>query len=320
MIHAHSLAELAPDRPALITIGAFDGVHLGHQALIGRLVAEARRRNYRAVVITFFPHPSIVLRGPLREPSFYITAPEEKASLFAALGVDATVTHPFSIEVSKITAAEFLEQLMRGLDFKEIWCGPDFAFGHNREGTVPWLIERGRSRGFAVRIVEPKTTGGGVISSSRVRQALADGDVELAAACLGRPFQLSGEVVEGSRRGRTIGIPTANLQFWEERAYPARGVYACRAWVGERAVNAVTNIGVRPTFEAKARPTVEAHLLDFDDDLYGQRLRLDFIARLRPEQKFSGVDALLAQIRRDIENARQILGSLEVGVRSQESE
>jgi riboflavin kinase/FMN adenylyltransferase len=130
-----------------------------------------------------------------------------------------------------------------------------------------------------------------------------------AADCLGRPFQLTGVVVEGSRRGRTLGIPTANLQIWGEQAYPARGVYACRAWIGNEAVNAVTNIGVRPTFEADAHPTVEAHLLDFDRDLYGQTLRLDFIARLRPEQKFNGVEELVAQIKRDIENAKEILNA-----------
>lgn len=311
MIHVHSLVELPrPDRPALLTIGSFDGIHLGHQALIRGLVNEAHPRHFRAAVVTFFPHPSVVLRGPLRGPSFYINTPEEKAELLAGLGVDVTVTHPFNRDVANITAADFMKQLQAALDFKELWCGADFAFGHNREGTVAWLKDYGGKHGFKVRVIEPVLLGGEAISSSRVRRALADGNVGEAADCLGRPFQLTGVVVEGSRRGRTIGIPTANLQIWDEQAYPAHGVYACRAWIaGERSevINAVTNIGLRPTFETEARPTIEAHLLDFDRDLYGQTLRLDFVARLRPEQKFSGIDELVAQIRRDIAQARQVL-------------
>ncbi len=306
MIHVHSLVELPrPDRPALLTIGSFDGVHLGHQALIRSLVNEAHQRNFRAAVVTFFPHPSVVLRG--RRPSFYINTPEEKAELLAGLGVDVTVTHPFNHDVANITATNFVKQLQAALDFKELWCGADFAFGHNREGTVAWLKNYGGQHGFSVRVMEPVLQADKVISSSRARQALADGNVGDAADCLGRPFQLTGVVVEGSRRGRTIGIPTANLQIWDEQAYPARGVYACRAWIDGEAVNAVTNIGVRPTFEADAHPTVEAHLLDFDRDLYGQTLTLDFVARLRPEQKFNGVEELVAQIHRDIAQARQTL-------------
>ncbi len=310
MIHVHSLVELPrPDRPALLTIGSFDGVHLGHQALIRGLVNEAHQRPqaFRAAVVTFFPHPAVVLRGPLREPAFYLNTPEEKAAHLAGLGIEVTVTHPFNQDVANITAAGFVKQLQTALDFKELWCGADFAFGHNREGTVAWLKDYGGKHGFSVRVIEPVLLGGEIISSSRVRRALADGNVGEAANCLGRSFQLAGVVVEGSRRGRTIGIPTANLQIWGEQAYPARGVYACQARIGDEAVNAVANIGLRPTFETDAKPTLEAHLLDFDRDLYGQTLRLDFVAHLRPEQKFNGVEELVAQIKRDIEQARTIL-------------
>lgn len=316
MIHAHSLAELGtPERPALLTLGSFDGVHLGHQALIRGLVAKAQQRDMRAAVVTFFPHPAVVLRG--RRPAFYLNTPEEKAGQLAALGVDVVVTHPFNHEVANITAADFVERLQAALNFKEVWCGADFAFGHNREGNVAWLKARGGNYGYEVRVVEPMMSGNAVISSSRVRLALTDGNVGEAADCLGRPFQLNGLVVEGNRRGRTIGVPTANLQLWDEQAYPARGVYACKARIGSEAVNAVANIGVRPTFETDAQPTVEAHLLDFNRDLYGQSLTLDFIARLRPEQKFNGVSELVAQIHRDIRSAREILTSQESGVRSQ---
>ena len=303
MIHTGTLVGLQPDRPSLLTLGSFDGVHLGHQSLVRNLVAAAHARNLDAAVVTFHPHPLLVLRGP--RAAFYLTTPDEKAALLGALGVDILVTHPFTLEVSQITAVQFADRLRAALDFQEIWSGADFAFGHNREGTVDWL----RQHGHTVRVVEPVVGSGGIISSSRIRLALAEGDLALANACLGRPFQAAGLVVEGNKRGRTIGIPTANLLIGEDRACPARGVYACRAWVAGQPVNAVTNIGVRPTFGGDSQPTIETHLLDFDADLYGQTLRLDFIARLRAEQKFSGIQELLAQIQRDIELARQLFGS-----------
>lgn len=315
MIHARTLAAegFRPGPPALITLGSFDGVHLGHQALLSSLVQSAHTRGYRAAVVTFFPHPALVLRG--HQPGFYLTSPEEKADLFAALGIDLLVTHPFAPEVSQLTAAQFVGQLKAAFQFKEIWCGADFAFGHNREGTIDWL----RSHGHSVHVFEPVFNAGHPISSSRIRRALAEGDVTLAAECLGRPFQLAGQVIEGNKRGHTLGFPTANLQIWEEHARPARGVYACRARVGRTPMEAVTNIGVRPTFDGEPRLTIEAHLLDFEADLYGHRLRLDFVERLRPEQKFGGVNELAAQIRKDILNARAVFARREV-VRMPESE
>jgi len=306
MRHVTSLEELGLDQPSAVTIGAFDGVHRGHQALIGQMVAEAHASGRSAVVLTFFPHPSVVLRG--RRPSFYLSSPEEKAEYLAALGVDATVTHPFNRAVSEITAGEFVTRLLAYARLDELWCGADFALCHNREGTVEFLEAEGRRHGFRVRVMPPVLIDGEVISSTRIRQTLRDGAVEQAARYLGRPFRLAGQVVEGAKRGRQLGIPTANLAISEERATPAVGVYACRAagpaWHGQ----AVVNIGFRPTFEgAEPHPTVEAHLLDFSGDLYGQTVSLDFIARLRPEIKFPGVEALLAQIQRDILSARSIL-------------
>jgi riboflavin kinase / FMN adenylyltransferase len=306
MRHVTSLEELSLAQPSAMTIGAFDGVHRGHQALIGQMAAEAHANGRAAVVLTFFPHPSVVLRG--RRPSFYLSSPEEKAEYLSALGVDATVTHPFNLGVSEITASDFVDRLLAYARLDELWCGSDFALGHNREGTVDFLEAEGKRRGFRVRLMPPVLIDGEVISSTRIRQTLRDGAVEQAARYLGRPFRLAGQVVEGAKRGRQLGIPTANLAINEERATPADGVYACRAsapgWQGQ----AVVNIGFRPTFEgAEARPTVEAHLLDFSGDLYGKTVSLNFIARLRPEIKFPGVEALLAQIQRDILQARSIL-------------
>lgn len=313
MIHVHSLEELRLDRDAVLTIGAFDGVHLGHQRLIGAMAAVAHARGRLAAVITFYPHPSVVLRG--RRPAFYINTPEEKAALLGRLGVDVVVTHPFSRQVSQIRAADFVDRLVRHARMVELWAGPDFALGHKREGNIAFLQARGAVQGFTVRVIEPTVVEGQVGSSTRVRAALEAGDVTLAARLLGRPFRLPGEVVRGVGRGRTLGFPTANLKIWEERACPGFGVYACWAYVGDDAVRypAATSIGVRPTFDGEgATPTVEAYLLDFSDDLYGERLALDFIARLRPEQKFPGAEALIEQMRRDVEATREILAAVEM--------
>jgi riboflavin kinase/FMN adenylyltransferase len=303
-----SLEDLRLTQPTCLTIGAFDGVHRGHQALIGTMVAQAHATGHSAVVVTFFPHPSVVLRG--RRPSFYLSTPEDKVEHLRALGVDAVVTHPFSREVAAIPAAEFVERLVTYAHLAELWCGEDFALGRNREGDVEFLRAAGIRKGFSVHVVPPVLIDGEVISSTRIRQTLRDGAVEQAARYLGRPFRLAGQVIQGAQRGRKLGIPTANLSIWDEYAVPAVGVYACRAWIpGESQFHeAVVNIGFRPTFEGgEARPVVEAHLLDYSGDLYGSRLTLEFIERLRPEMKFPGVDALVAQIHRDIDQARHIL-------------
>lgn len=306
MPHLARLEDLALPQPACLTIGAFDGVHRGHQALISAMAEHAHATGRTAVVITFYPHPSVVLRG--RRPSFYISTSDEKAARLSALGVDAVVTHPFNAEVAAIRADEFVARLVEHARLSELWCGADFALGHAREGTVDFLRAEGERRGFAVRVVEPVLFDGEIISSTRIRQALRDGAVEQAARYLGRPFQLTGPVVMGAQRGRTLGIPTANVAVSEEHAIPAVGVYACRAYVAGHTYLAVTNIGHRPTFETgQVNLTVEAHLLDFSDDLYARPLTLEFVAHLRGEVKFSGVEALLAQIRKDIEEARRIL-------------
>lgn len=301
-----SLAQLQLAAPACVAIGAFDGVHRGHQALIGDLVAQARATGRAAIVVTFFPHPSVFLRG--RRPSFYLSTTAEKAERLKALGVDALVTHPFDAAFAAISAADYVAQLTTHARLAELWCGADFALGHNREGTVAYLQTAGAQLGFQVVVRTPVRLDGEVISSTRIRQCLRDGAVEAAAQLLGREFQLTGLVETGAQRGRTIGIPTANLAVSEETAVPARGVYACRAWAAGAWRPAVVNIGFRPTFNsAEPRLTIEAHVLDFDGDLYGQDLPLAFFARLRPESKFPNIEALVAQIRADIAQARQLL-------------
>lgn len=306
MPHVCALEDLQLDRPACVTIGAFDGVHLGHQAIIRAMVERAHAARQAAVVITFYPHPAVVLRG--RRPSFYLSTPEAKVAQLAALGVDVIVTQPFNHEVASIRAAEFVTRLLQYARMSELWCGEDFTLGHNREGTVAFLQEEGSRRGFTVHITAPMFFDGEIISSTRIRQTLRDGAVEQAARYLGRPFGLSGQVVAGSQRGRQIGFPTANLAVWDEIAVPASGIYACRAHAASGSYAAATSIGVRPTFESSdSKPTIEAYLLDFSGDLYQQALTLDFIARLRPEIKYAGIEPLRQQIERDIEAARDIL-------------
>ncbi len=306
MQHVTSLEDLHLTQPACLTIGAFDGVHRGHQALIGDMAKHAHATGRAAVALAFYPHPAVVLRG--RRPAFYISTPEEKAGYLAALDVDAVVTHPFNQEVANITAADFVARLLEYARLNELWCGVDFALGHNRQGDVDFLRAEGERHGFTVTVVEPVLIEGEVISSTRIRQALRDGAVEAVARYLGRPFRLPGQVVEGAKRGRTIGIPTANLAVSQERAFPAGGVYACRAYLADGVHSAVTNIGYRPTFNStEPRLVIETHVLDFSGDLYGSTVTLEFIARLRAEMKFPGVDALIAQIHSDIQEAQKLL-------------
>jgi riboflavin kinase/FMN adenylyltransferase len=291
-----------------LSIGSFDGVHLGHQSIINQLTAGAHAAGAPAVVLTFYPHPSVVLRGP-RE-SFYLTTPEEKAALLANLGVDLVITHPFNQEVAQLSAEDFLGQLVTHLTMQQLWVGYDFSLGRNREGSLPKLRQLGQKpeNNFSVQEVSAFSVDGQIVSSSRIRTLLEAGEVKPAASLLGRSFSISGEVVSGEGRGRKLGIPTANLKISKERVVPGAGVYACLATYQGKTYPAVTNIGVRPTFEDQpVAPRVESHLLDFHQDIYGEMISLSFEARLRGEMRFQSVDALVAQINSDIETAREVL-------------
>lgn len=289
--------------PSVLTIGVFDGVHVGHQALIERMVESARATGRRAVVVTFYPYPYVVLGHAM---PYYLTTTEEKLVLFEQLGVDLSVVLEFTPEMARTPAAAFVDWLVGRVGMTELWVGHDFALGYRREGNVAYLRQAGARLGFGVNELDATALEGEIISSSRIREALRAGDVVTARRFLGRPYRLTGAVVEGAKRGRTIGIPTANLDVQPEKAVPLAGVYACFAHAGRSSYQAVTNIGTRPTFDNGA-PTIEAHLLDFEGDLYGQTLSLEFIARLRGEQRFKEVTHLVAQIHADISAARQML-------------
>ena len=290
------------ERPASVAVGNFDGVHRGHQALVAAAVARSRATGGAAVVLTFDPHPARVLR-PQEAPAA-LTTLAQKEELVAALGIDRLVVVEFDTRLAALSPEAFArEVLQQALGARHVVVGESFRFGRGREGDPRRLEALGASLGFAVEVVPPLLEGGRAISSSRVREALESGDVGEARTLLGRDYFVDGEVVRGDGRGRTIGVPTANLAP-EEQILPANGVYAARCRTGAGAWHAAAvNVGERPTFGG-GRVRLEAHLLDFEGDLYGAQLRVAFHERLRGEQRFGGKDALVAQIRRDIEAVR----------------
>lgn len=290
-----------------VTVGALDGVHRGHQQIIVEMAEAAHTADDIAVALAFDPHPAIALGY---EPPMLLTTLEERAELLAALGLDVLIVVPFTPTLARAPAAEFVGTLLRHLHLAALWGGPDLALGHRREGDVPFLRRLGAERGFAVHVVEPLMWEGDLVSSSRVRAALQAGDIAQAIGCLGRPYRLAGTVVHGDGRGRSLGIPTANLALPPEQLVPASGIYACLAHTERAGTHpAAVNIGTRPTFDGHD-VIVEAHLIDFEADLYDQTLALGFFARLRDEVAFPSVDALMAQMQKDIAQARDLLGDV----------
>lgn len=308
MIHVRQLAEVQLQQPAVVSIGVFDGVHLGHQALIKQVVQAAQQDQRQTVVITFYPHPDVVLGGI--DERYYLTTPDQRATLMHALGVDIVITHPFDDAIRHIRAADFVDQLKTHLNMAALWVGQDFALGYQREGNISFLREQGQQKDFHVQTFELVEDDDSTISSSNIRTKLRAGNIAQANAWLGRAYSVQGEVVHGDKRGRTIGFPTANINVWDKLLIPANGVYA--GWVrlndDTQRFQAVTNVGIRPTF-AGHNVTVEAHILDFNREIYGQTLTFSFEKRLRNEQKFSGLDALKAQLARDIQAGREFLSN-----------
>lgn len=304
IVHVTHLSEYTSYEPTYLAIGSFDGVHLGHQHLLGRMAKQARKDGVRTAALTFFPHPRRVLQDlPQR---FYLTTLDDRLRLLAGAGMDLIVVHAFNHDVRQIRAADFVAQLRQSLDMRQLWGGR-FALGYKREGDIPFLRRQGKQLGFTVEIPDTLTHWQDeIVSSSRIREALEAGDVEQLNGCLGRLYSLSGVVVMGDQRGRLLGFPTANLTVWDELLLPANGVYATYAWVDGRRFPAATNIGVRPTVDGH-HLRVEAHLLDFDEDIYGKVVRLEFVGRIRPEMKFSGIEELKAQITNDVAAVRDKL-------------
>ncbi len=295
------LSRAAPGRPSAVTIGKFDGVHRGHQYLVGLLLEQARAQDLASVVITLYPHPITVLRPGT--PLTNLCSLEERVALLRALGVDQVGVLSFTSELTQLSYQDFLALLVEQLQLRLLLIGPDFALGRDRQGTADALRALGDERGFQVKVVSLLSEDAAKVGSGAIREALGRGDMETVAQLLGRPFALHGPVVRGAERGGRIGFPTANISIAPDQALPSFGVYATWAYLGETAYPSVTNIGQRPTFD-ETRPTIETHLLDFEGSCYERDLRIELFHRLRDEQRFAGVDELVAQIRRDVAGAR----------------
>ena len=289
----------------IVALGNFDGVHLGHQAVVGQAVARARAEGRPALVATFDPHPVRYFRPDA--PWFRLTTLDQRARLFAQAGADAMVVFRFDAALAALSAEDFIaERLERALQVAGVVTGEDFTFGHAKRGTVAMLRAAGARGGYAVDTVGPVMLDGAPVSSTRIREALRAGDMRGAARLLTRPFAIRGTVQHGDKLGRTIGYPTANVDMGDYLR-PAYGIYAVRGYLPDgRVVPGAANLGVRPTFEPP-KELLEPYFFDFSGDLYGQEIEVALIDYLRPEAKFSGLDELVAQMDRDCARARELL-------------
>ena len=300
------------ERGSVVTVGTFDGVHLGHRGLIARTIEKAEELGAESIALTWDRHPAETLRPDKAPP--LLSTPERKRELLEETGVDALAILPFDKELSLMSAEDFVRDvLVRGLGTRSVLVGHDWRFGHKARGDVPLLTELGLDLGFEVEGVDLQTVAGEPVTSSRARKAITGGDMELARVLLGRPFDVDGVVVRGASRGKGIGYPTANLDVEPAIARPPIGIYAGVARVGDRRISAAISIGVSPTFggePGKSPVTIEAYLLDFNEEIYDQTVRLEFWKRLRDELKFDSVDALVAQMDEDVALTRELTSTL----------
>lgn len=298
-----------PFSRAFVTIGNFDGVHLGHQMLFSEVVGKAYRHEGTSVAVTFDPHPLKVLRP---EGIRLISTTEQKTELIQLAGIDVLVILPFSREFASITAKDFVDDILVGtIGVQELVVGYDYAFGKGREGNIEFLREQGRRLGFPVTVVEAHYENGMLVSSTKIRELVTEGRMRDVRRLLGRYYQMRGEVQRGKQRGgRLVGFPTANLKISEEDLCPKRGVYVTQVVHKGKIYGSVSNIGYNPTF-GENRLVAETHIFDFDRDIYGHPIKINMLRYLRGEKKFSSVEELASQIQLDIVTARQVLAEAE---------
>lgn len=300
IFHGTENANIA--RPTILTLGVFDGLHLGHQRIMQTVVDRAKAVGAFATAITFDPHPRAVLH-PESAPPLLQTLDQRLANL-EVLGIEQVIVEPFTREFAAQPAEDFLNNIIHDrLHAREVYLGKGFAFGKDRGGNIALLREMSGKLGFAADEVDEVQIRGQRISSSKIRHLLADGQVNLARRMLGRPYGVEGVIIRGNRRGHTIGFPTANLKP-HNRVIPRFGVYATATLIDGKWRKSITNIGVRPTFEADSEASIESYIFDYDGDLYGDVLRVRFLYRIRDERKFNGIDELKAQIEKDTRRAR----------------
>ncbi len=298
------LAGFLPEKDMLLTIGVFDGVHLGHKYLISQLTEHARQQDLLSGVVTFRQHPREVVSPQTKLP--YLTSLDERARLLKNEGVDEVIALSFTNELVQLSADQFVGLLKKYLRMHGLIIGPDFALGRNREGSADTLRTLGQAMNFSVTVIPPAIVNSEVVSSTAIRDALADGDMKRVGALIGRSFSLQGRVTSGAGRGSELGFPTINLEMDPKQALPADGVYASRAYIEGKAYQSVTNIGRRPTFGGNGR-TVETHILNYQGDLYGRQINIDIVERLRGEKRFDTVEELKQQIAEDIKQGIAIL-------------
>ncbi len=305
----HDLADATFEKPSAISIGVFDGVHRGHRYLIDRLIDSARDKGFLSGVVTFDVHPDSVLAP--EAGIHYLTTLQQRLALLGESRLDFTVVLSFTRQLARTSAEDFILRVIDRLCMKELWIGPDFALGRDRQGDAAYLGALGKELGFSLVALQPLLHAGKVISSSNIRTLLREGLVSEASELLGRYPTLLGKVVSGARRGKELGFPTANLAVDTRMMIPADGIYAVLVRWGAANHQGVANIGVRPTFAGQRERIVEAHILDFAGHLYGRTLEIDFIRRLRAEQRFESAEALIAQMEKDVARTRRLFGELQ---------
>ncbi|UCC90580.1 MAG: bifunctional riboflavin kinase/FAD synthetase [Dehalococcoidia bacterium] len=300
------LAKLKPEKDTLLTIGVFDGVHLGHKYLLSQLTKQAKEQDLLSGVVTFNRHPHEVLAPQTKLP--FLTDLTQRINLLKNEGVEAIFALSFTSELAQLSARQFVSLLKKYLRMHGVVIGPDFALGQNREGNADILRTLGQDMGFSVTVIPPIMIDGEVASSTAIRNALADGDMKRVLNLVGRPFSLNGRVTSGAGRGVELGFPTANLDIDPGQALPAEGVYATWTYIDGQAYQSMTNIGKQPTFGGSQR-VVEVYILDYHSNLYGRELRIDIMERLRGEKQFDTPEELKKQITEDVKRGRAILSS-----------
>ena len=298
------LDNIAPQGETILTIGMFDGVHAGHRCLLEKMQQRAAENNLLSGVVTFSPHPQSVLHPNKQLPC--LSNLEDRVSAFRELGINIVAVLTFTPKVARLSAQEFMSLIKKQLKMRSIIVGPNFALGRGREGNINLLRALGREMKFSVEVIPPYTINGEVVSSTLIRQALVEGDMRKVEKLMGHYFYLRGKVITSDRRGRVLGFPTANLDIKPQQALPGNGIYATIAQVDSKQFPAATNVGIRPTF-GKGEKTVETHLLNYKGDLYGKDIRVEFVQKLRNEQRFPSSEELKAQIEKDVREVEAIL-------------
>lgn len=296
----NSIQEFSSPAKTIVTLGTFDGVHKGHKSILDKLISSSRQLGCESLVLTFFPHPRMVLQQ--NSDIKLLSTIEEKAGLLESHGLDNLIIHPFDLEFSRLTAEEFVKDiLVDKLNISKIIIGHDHRFGRNRTANIDDLIRFGQQYGFEVEKISALEVNGVSISSTKIRNALVTGDVATANAYLGYPYFMTGTVIEGKQLGRTIGFPTANISIKDYKLIPGNGVYAVSSVIDGKTVPGMMNIGVRPTVDGTSL-SIEVHFLDLNKDLYGSEITVSIHHRLRDEQKFGSVDVLKEQLHKDRED------------------